>query len=662
MLKTLNHTMRRDREKFQVPKKVQDIIPIKEYWRNGLFKVADGKYSMTYQFEDINYKDASQADQEDMFRGYSQLLNSMEAGTTVKITVNNRKLNKEDFREHMLMEEKGDRLDIYRKEYNRILMDKATGASSMIQDKYITISIFARDREEAERSFQRIYVTLSVQLGRMGSKCTPLDAHDRMQMLHDFFRPGEEDFDFDIDDMKKHGQDFKDKISPESYENERDYFRIGDKYGRALFLRDYANYIPDTLLHNLSDMERNTFLSIDFIPIPTDEAIREVENRLLGVETDITNWQRRQNQNNNFSAIVPYDMEMKRSEGREMVDDLTTRDQRMNIAVLTLVHTAYSKEQLDSDTKALMAKAGEQASRMAVLRFQQLDGLLTAMPFGVRKIDAFRTLITESLAALMPFHVQEIRDGGGIYYGQNATSGNIIIADRTKLMNGNSFILGVSGSGKSFAGKNEIASLSLATDADIIIVDPEREYSPLVKAMGGEVIEISATSGNHINAMDMDKNYGDADPVIEKSQFLQSLCEQIIAGHQFSKGQQSIIDRCTEQVYRYYKQGDYKGTPPTLADFRDELLKQPEPEAQSLALELELFTRGSLNTFAKETNVDTDNRLICYDILELGSQLMPVGMLVVLDNILNRITANRNKGKQTFIFIDEIYRARRFAA
>ena len=662
MLKTLNHTMRRDREKFQVPKKVQDIIPIKEYWRNGLFKVADGKYSMTYQFEDINYKDASQADQEDMFRGYSQLLNSMEAGTTVKITVNNRKLNKEDFREHMLMEEKGDRLDIYRKEYNRILMDKATGASSMIQDKYITISIFARDREEAERSFQRIYVTLSVQLGRMGSKCTPLDAHDRMQMLHDFFRPGEEDFDFDIDEMKKHGQDFKDKISPESYENERDYFRIGDKYGRALFLRDYANYIPDTLLHNLSDMERNTFLSIDFIPIPTDEAIREVENRLLGVETDITNWQRRQNQNNNFSAIVPYDMEMKRSEGREMVDDLTTRDQRMNIAVLTLVHTAYSKEQLDSDTKALMAKAGEQASRMAVLRFQQLDGLLTAMPFGVRKIDAFRTLITESLAALMPFHVQEIRDGGGIYYGQHATSGNIIIADRTKLMNGNSFILGVSGSGKSFAGKNEIASLSLATDADIIIVDPEREYSPLVKAMGGEVIEISATSGNHINAMDMDKNYGDADPVIEKSQFLQSLCEQIIAGHQFSKGQQSIIDRCTEQVYRYYKQGDYKGTPPTLADFRDELLKQPEPEAQSLALELELFTRGSLNTFAKETNVDTDNRLICYDILELGSQLMPVGMLVVLDNILNRITANRNKGKQTFIFIDEIYRARRFAA
>ena len=202
----------------------------------------------------------------------------------------------------------------------------------------------------------------------------------------------------------------------------------------------------------------------------------------------------------------------------------------------------------------------------------------------------------------------------------------------------------------------------LESDADIIIVDPEREYAPLVKAMGGEVIEISATSQNHINAMDMSRDYGEVDPIIEKSQFLQSLCEQIISGHHFAKGQQSIIDRCTENVYRLYQQGDYKGVPPTLQDFRDELLKQPEPEAHSLALELELFTRGSLNTFAKQTNVNTNNRLICYDILELGEQLRAIGMLVILDNILNRITANRMKGKQTFIFIDEIYRAKRFAA
>jgi len=409
------------------------------------------------------------------------------------------------------------------------------------------------------------------------------------------------------------------------------------------------------MVSDLTDLNRNLMLSIDIVPVPTDEAVREVENRLLGVETNITNWQRKQNQNNNFSAVVPYDMEQQRKESKEFLDDLTTRDQRMMFAVLTMVHTADTKEQLDNDTEALLTIARQNLCQFSILKWQQLDGLKTALPFGVRKIDAFRTLTTESLAVFMPFRVQEVYDKNGIYYGQNVISKNMIIADRRQLLNGNSFILGVSGSGKSFAAKNEITNLMLSSDADIIIVDPEREYAPLVNAMGGEVIEISATSPNHINAMDMSREYGEVDPIIEKSQFLQSLCEQIISGHHFAKGQQSIIDRCTENVYRHYQQGNYQGIPPTLQDFRDELLRQPEPEAHSLALELELFTRGSLNTFAKQTNVNTNNRLICYDILELGEQLRAIGMLVILDNILNRITANRKKGKQTFIFIDEIY-------
>ena len=327
----------------------------------------------------------------------------------------------------------------------------------------------------------------------------------------------------------------------------------------------------------------------------------------------------------------------------------------MMFAVLTLVHTAKTKEQLDSDTDMLQTTARQHLCQLSTLKYQQIDGLKTALPFGVRKIDAMRTLTTESLAVFMPFRVQEVYDKNGIYYGQNVISKNMIIADRRQLLNGNSFILGVSGSGKSFAAKNEITNLVLSSDADIIIIDPEREYAHLVRALGGEVIEISATSPNHINAMDMGRDYGEVDPVIEKSQFLQSLCEQIIAGHHFAKGQQSIIDRCTERVYRYYKQGDYRGEPPTLADFRDELLKRPEPEAHSLALELELFTKGTLNTFAKQSNVNTGNRLLCYDILELGEQLRAIGMLVILDNILNQITANRKKGRQTFIFIDEIY-------
>ena len=656
MIKTLSNILKLDKEKFVVPRKVQDIIPVRAIYSDGIFLVGKNKYSKMYRFEDINYAVASRADKEAMFLEYSELLNSLDSGATTKITINNRRLNRVDFEEQILIRMRGDALDEYREEYNRMLMEKATGSNSIVQDKYVTVSINKKSLEDARVYFSRIGADLMSKFSRLGSVCTELDATERLRVIHDFMRTGEEtSFHFDLKDRMRKGHSFRDYVCPDGYENERDCFRIGDRYGRVLLLRDCASYIKDSMVAELTDINRNMMLSIDIVPVPTDEAVKEVEARLLGVETNITNWQRKQNMNNNFSAVVPYDMEQQRKESKEFLDDLTTRDQRMMFAVITIVHTADSKKQLDNDTEAIMTTARKHLCQVATLKWQQLDGIKTTLPFGVRKIDAFRTLTTESLAVFMPFRVQEVRDKNGIYYGQNVISKNMIIADRRRLLNGNSFILGVSGSGKSFTGKNEIVSLVLAGEADIIIIDPEREYAPLIKAMGGTVIEISATSPNHINAMDMSKDYGETDPIIEKSQFLQSLCEQIIAGHHFQKGQQSIIDRCTENVYRFYQQGNYQGTPPTLADFREELLKQPEPEAKSLALELELFTRGSLNTFAKQTNVDTSNRLICYDILELGEQLRAIGMLVILDSIINRITANRMKGKQTFIFIDEIY-------
>ncbi len=656
MIKTLSRTFKQDKEKFQVPRNVQDIIPVQTIYEDGIFQSGKNKFSKMFRFEDINYYVASNEDKKAMFLEYSELLNSLDSSATTKLTINNRRLNRTDFSKKVLIGMRGDSLDAYRREYNNMLLDKATGANSIVQEKYLTISITKRSVEEARNYFRRAGAELAAHFSRLGSSCSECDTVDRLRIIYDFFRAGEEtSFHFDIRKQMQKGHDFRDYICPDCFENERDYFRIGDRYGRVLFLKDYASYIKDSMVSDLTELNRNMMLSIDIVPVPTDEAVREVESRLLGVETNITNWQRRQNQNNNFSAVIPYDMEQQRKESKEFLDDLTMRDQRMMFAVLTMVHTADTKKQLDNDTEALLTTARQNMCQLAVMKWQQLDGLKTVMPFGVRKIDAFRTLTTESLAVFMPFRVQEVHDENGIYYGQNVISKNMIIADRRKLLNGNSFILGVSGSGKSFAGKNEIVNLMLSSDADIIVVDPEREYSPLVRALGGEVIEISAVSPNHINAMDMNREYGEVDPIIEKSQFLQSLCEQIISGHRFAKGQQSIIDRCTENVYRFYKQGNYLGEPPTLQDFRNELLRQPEPEAHSLALELELFTRGSLNTFAKQTNVNTDNRLICYDILELGEQLRAIGMLVILDSILNRIIANRKKGKQTFIFIDEIY-------
>ena len=665
MIKTLRNLFQQDKEKFTVPKSVQAVIPMKTVWEDGIFLVGRNKYAKTYKFEDINYAVASREDKEAMFLEYSELLNALDSGATTKITINNRRLNKADFEQTILIpmaQKEGkavdDGLDKYRKEYNKMLYNKATGANSIVQDKYMTVSVCKKNIEEARNYFARVGADLIGHFNRLGSKCTELDAAEKLRIIHDFFRTGEETaFYFDMAQNMRKGHDFKDFICPDTLEFEKDYFRLGDRYGRVIFLREYAAYIKDSMVAELCELNRNMMLSVDVVPVPTDEAVREVENRLLGVETNITNWQRKQNQNNNFSAVIPYDLEQQRKESKEFLDDLTTRDQRMMFAVLTMVHTAETKEQLDNDTEALLTTARKHLCQFAVLKYQQMDGLNTALPFGVRKIDALRTLTTESLAVFIPFRVQEIYHKDGIYYGQNVISKNMIIANRRHLLNGNSFILGVSGAGKSFTAKEEMTNIILTDpNADVIVIDPEQEYAPLVKAMQGEVVHISATSNNHINAMDMNSDYGDgANPVILKSEFILSLCEQLIGGASLGAKQKSIIDRCTASVYRYFQQGNYMGTPPTLQDFREELLKQNEPEAQEIALAIELFTDGSLNTFAKHTNVDTHSRLICYDILDLGKQLQPIGMLVVLDSILNRITQNRAKGRNTFIFIDEIY-------
>lgn len=432
-----------------------------------------------FRFEDINYAVASRNDKEAMFLEYSELLNSLDSGATTKLTINNRRMNHRDIARKVLIGKRDDNLNEYRREYNMMLLDKATGANSIVQDKYVTISVNKKDVEAARTYFARAGAELIAHFSRLGAKCFELDAEERLHIIHDFMRTGEEaNFAFDMKDHMKKGHNFKDYITPDCFEHDSDYFRIGDRYGRVLYLRDYASYIKDSMVAELTDLNRNMMLSIDIVPVPTDEAVREVESRLLGVETNITNWQRKQNENNNFSAVVPYDLEQQRKESKEFLDDLTTRDQRMMFAVLTMVHTADTKEQLDDDTEAILTTARKHLCQFSVLKFQQLAGLQTALPYGVRKIDSFRTLTTESLAVFMPFRVQEIYDAGGIYYGQNVISRNMIIADRRRLLNGNSFILGVSGGGKSFMGKNEITNLMLSSDADIIVIDPEREYAP----------------------------------------------------------------------------------------------------------------------------------------------------------------------------------------
>lgn len=653
MIKSLSNIQKQDKEDFAIPKSVQQVIPIQRIWENGIFLVGKNKYALTYKLTDINYAVASKEDKESMFLDYSELLNSFDSSATTKITVALRRINKKDFEKEILLPFKQDGLDIYRQEYNQMLLDKALGANGIQREIYLTVSVVKKDYEEAKNYFRRIGNDIVSHLAKLGSKCVELDAREKLRILYDFYRVGEEvNYNLDLHELMKRGHNFKDYICPDGFSFKSDYFEIGKRFGRVLFLKDYASYIKDSMVAELTDMNQNMMLSIDIIPIPTDEAVKEVENRLLGVETNITNWQRKQNANNNFSAVIPYDMEQQRKESKEFLDDLTTRDQRMMFANLTLVITADSKEQLDADTETILITGRKHLCQIVPLRYQQMNGLNTVLPIGVRKIKNLRTLTTESLAVLNPFRVQEIFDKGGIYYGENAISRNLIMVNKANLLNQSSFLLGVPGSGKSFSAKELIVFLALSTEDDILLCDPEGEYSALIKALGGEVVSISASSRDHINAMDMTEGYGDGvNPVVDKSEFILSLFEQLDKKGLGPK-EKSIIDRCTALVYEDYHKTEKT---PTLITLREKLLEQPEKEAKELALSLELFTNGSLNVFAHETNVDTNSRIISYDIYKLGKQLKTMGLLVITDAMINRVSDNYKKGKRTHIFIDEIH-------
>ena len=650
-MKAIKQIMKKDHVPYRVPKRVQDVIPIKCMWSDGIFLVGT-RYSKTFKFTDINYMVASQEAQKKLFLAYAALINSLDCGATTKITLNNRHLNRKNFADTVLMKLKNDYLDYYRMEYNDVIMSKATGGNGIIQEKYVTVSVCKKNIEDARAYFARVGAELTARFAALGAKVAEMDATEKLRVLHDFYRSGEEVyFRFDAQDMMRKGHDFRDYICPDSVEKHSDYLMLGGKYARVVYLKDYASFISDQLVTKLTDQSRSMMLSIDIIPVATDEAVREVERKMLGVETNITNWQRRQNANNNFSAIVPYDMEQQRRETKEYMTDLTSRDQRMMLSVLTIVHLADTKAELDADTDALLKVAADHMCQMAVLRYQQLDGLNTALPIGTRKIDTFRTLTTESLAVFMPFKVQEIQEPGGIYFGENAISHNLILCNMKNLLNQSMMLLGIPGSGKSFFAKLLIVAIALSTKDDIIILDPEGEYTPLVKALGGAVMCFAVGGSDWLNAMAMEEGYGEGSPVAFKSQFIMSLLKQIdpdgIRAHH-----KSIIDRCVALVLQEQKK---TGKVPTLCTLREKLLEQPEQEARDLALTMELYTSGSLNIFAHETNVDTRNRIQSYDIHDLGEELKQPGFVTITDAMINRVNYNWAHGKKTHIFVDEFH-------
>ena len=643
-----------------IPKSTQNVIPINRIWPDGIFFLGDNRYSKTYHFTDINYSVSSPEDMTTMFLNYSAILNSLEPGVDAKITINNHQIDRADFNQSVLLPLKHDGLDHYRQEINHLMENRALVAHNHItQDKYITVTVEKRNIDEARTAFQRIGGDLSAKFKRLESQLEELDTSSRLKQLYEFLRPDHQPaMLYPIDGTAKKGHSFKDAIAPDSMSFKRDYFEMDGKVGRVLYLREYPSYLRDSMVAEISDIARNMMISIDIVPKATEDALRQAQNKLLSVESNITRWQHRQTQNANFSALIPFDLEQQRQESREFLSDLTARDQRMMFVVLTIVHLADSKEQLDQDTESILSVARKDMCQVSPLSYQQLAGLQTVLPIGVRQIHALRTMTTEATSALMPFRSQELSDPNGLYYGQNAITGRLLHLHRQGLLNGNGFYLGVSGSGKSMACKIEAAQIILNTNDEVLFLDPEGEYSEFVRHLSTgndcEVIDISTTSKARINAMDISAGYSD-NPIAHKAEFLLSLCEQCIGVGKLNAMQKSIIDRCCSNVYRTYVSRGYQGRVPTLKTFYKELQKQPEAEAKEIALALELFVTGNLNIFSQPTNIRSDARITSFCTRGLGKGLKAVGMLVMLDAIENRIALNERRGVRTWVFIDEIF-------
>lgn len=644
-------------EQFKIPKVVQDIIPIKVLFKDGMAYMGNERYSKVYRFQDINYAAASGDTKEVMLGLYQQCLNKFEYGEQTKITVINRRLLTSEIQKRFMLQMQDDGNDNLRKEINETLEDKLDAINHSKQDKYITVTCHRRDDDGAKSFFMRTERELRQGFKNLGSKLEPLNANERVRIYHDFFRSGEEElYDFDIDRYVKLGIDFRNYISPGSIEKHKDYLVLGDKYVRVLYLRDYPGRIRDDIIEKLTGLNHNVILSIDIYPVRIEEAQQRVTQIIDGIELEASRWQRNQTKNGVVPFDLPYHIKDKRRNIQMFADELNSGNQTMMFACVTLVHMADTLEQLNEDSKELINIALGQNFRMEKINHQQFEGLSTVLPYGgMMRFAPVRTLTTKGVAALMPFSVQNLQEDDGLYYGENVTSHELISINQWKMSNANMIISGVPGSGKSFLKKLlDFQTFLRMPEVDIIYVDPDGEYAPVVKAMGGEFITISSTSDTHISAMDINSMYGDDDdPVTVKTEFILTFCEQMI-GNSMTSAKKSIVSRCCYNILNDYRRRDYSGDEPTLVDLYEEIKKQPEMEAREIALEMERFVTGPLNTFAQKSNVNITNRVVCFNVKNMSEELRSVGMLMVLDYIWNRITQNRENGRLTLINLDEL--------
>lgn len=643
-------------------KSAQDSIPYERMWPDGICRVADGHYTKTIQFQDINYQLSQNEDKTAIFEGWCDFLNYFDSSIQFQLSFLNLAASEETFARAINIPLQGDDFDSIRVEYTTMLQNQlARGNNGLIKTKYLTFGIDADSLKAAKPRLERIETDILNNFKRLGVAAETLDGKARLAQLHGIFHMDEQvPFRFEWEWLAPSGLSTKDFIAPSGFEfRTGKQFRMGKKYGAVSFLQILAPEMNDRMLADFLDMESSLIVSLHIQSVDQIKAIKTVKRKITDLDKSKIEEQKKAVRAGYDMDIIPSDLATYGAEAKKLLQDLQSRNERMFLMTFLVLNTADTPRQLDNNVFQASSIAQKYNCQLTRLDFQQEEGLMSALPLGLNQIEIQRGLTTSSTAIFVPFTTQELFQNGkeALYYGINALSNNLIMVDRKLLKNPNGLILGTPGSGKSFSAKREIANCFLLTNDDIIICDPEAEYAPLVERLHGQVIKISPTSTNYINPMDLNLDYSDDEsPLSLKSDFILSLCELIVGGKEgLQPVQKTIIDRCVRLVYQTYLNDPRPENMPILEDLYNLLRAQDEKEAQYIATALEIYVTGSLNVFNHQSNVDINNRIVCYDIKELGKQLKKIGMLVVQDQVWNRVTINRAAHKSTRYYIDEMH-------
>ena len=643
-------------------KSAQDSIPYERMWPDGICRVSECHYTKTIQFQDINYQLSQNEDKSAIFDGWCDFLNYFDSSISFQLSFLNLAASKETFASAISIPPQEDDFDSIRAEYTQMLQNQlAKGNNGLIKTKYLTFGIDADNIRSAKPRLERIETDILNNFKRLGVSAEVLNGMARLAQLHGIFHMDEQvPFCFSWDWLAPSGLSTKDFIAPTSFEfRTGKQFRMGKKYGTVSFLQILAPELNDRMLADFLDMESSLIVNLHIQSVDQVKAIKTVKRKITDLDRSKIEEQKKAVRAGYDMDIIPSDLATYGAEAKKLLQDLQSRNERMFLVTFLVLNTADNPRQLGNNIFQASSIAQKYNCQLTRLDFQQEEGLMSSLPLGLNQIEIQRGLTTSSTAIFVPFTTQELFQNGkeALYYGINALSNNLIMVDRKLLKNPNGLILGTPGSGKSFSAKREIANCFLLTNDDIIICDPEAEYAPLVERLHGQVIKISPTSGDYINPMDLNLDYSDDEsPLSLKSDFILSLCELIVGGKEgLQPVQKTIIDRCVRMVYQNYLNDPRPENMPVLEDLYDLLRTQEEKEAQYIATALEIYVTGSLNVFNHRTNVNIQNRIVCYDIKELGKQLKKIGMLVVQDQVWNRVTINRAAHKSTRYYIDEMH-------